>query len=538
MTLARNHMICNHPNLSQQRTRALYGSRPSYNVDIELAKLVEQLPASCSITSRSILTPLRPVAWLQHLTYAGYDNKPALQRLLYILVHGASIGYSGDRSIARACKNLPTAYAACAEVEADIAKEVQAGRKAGPYTDMPYSNLKCSPLGSVAKRGSSKTRVVHHLSWPKNTQQSINANIGAEQVHVDLGSFDRAIEHVVTAGSGCMLAKIDIKSAYRCIPVAPADWPLLGFTWNGQYYFDTCLPFGLSSSCKIWELFASHAHWLLHYELSIKQCVHYIDDYLLVSSSKQQGQLQLKAALKLFEQLGLPVALDKLEGPCTQLVFLGIQIDTQSMKMSLDETRINDLKLMLVQWEKKTTASKNELQSLIGILNFATKIIRPGRTFTRRLIDHMVTVPDDKHQHALPAYVQPDLHWWQTWLEHWNGQRHIHDKHWTRAVDMHLYTDACTTGYGAVIGNEWIAGTWSEHDAVHHPRSEARRQYARQGITELAVCRVDIRSSLVQDEPHISYRLHARDDGRPQAHVALQAADELDSHTRILGCYS
>lgn len=44
------------------------------------------------------------------------------------------------------------------------------------------------------------------------------------------------------------MAKTDIKDAFRIIPVNPADYHLLGFSWDNEFYFDKCLPMGASSS--------------------------------------------------------------------------------------------------------------------------------------------------------------------------------------------------------------------------------------------------------------------------------------------------
>lgn len=44
---------------------------------------------------------------------------------------------------------------------------------------------------------------------------------------------------------------LDIKSAFRLVPVNPADFDLLGFSINALYYVEKCLPTGCSISCKI-----------------------------------------------------------------------------------------------------------------------------------------------------------------------------------------------------------------------------------------------------------------------------------------------
>lgn len=47
------------------------------------------------------------------------------------------------------------------------------------------------------------------------------------------------------------MAKPDIEDAFRKIPIFPLDYHLLGFSWQGQFYFDKCLPVGASSSCQV-----------------------------------------------------------------------------------------------------------------------------------------------------------------------------------------------------------------------------------------------------------------------------------------------
>ena len=64
-------------------------------------------------------------------------------------------------------------------------------------------------------------------------------------------------------GPGALLAKVDIKSAYRLIPVHPDDRPLLGINWNGELYVDAMLPFGLQSAPKIFTAVADALEWCI-----------------------------------------------------------------------------------------------------------------------------------------------------------------------------------------------------------------------------------------------------------------------------------
>ena len=75
-------------------------------------------------------------------------------------------------------------------------------------------------------------------------------------------------------GKGALLGKMDIKSAFRLVPVNPADFDLLGFAIDGQFYIDKCLPMGCSISCKIWETFATFLHWLTESKSGINTLDH------------------------------------------------------------------------------------------------------------------------------------------------------------------------------------------------------------------------------------------------------------------------
>ena len=51
-----------------------------------------------------------------------------------------------------------------------------------------------------------------------------------------------------------------------------------------------------------------------------------------------------------YEELGVPDAADKTEGPSTRITFLGIQIDSQAMTVSLDQPRLDAIRLLLREW--------------------------------------------------------------------------------------------------------------------------------------------------------------------------------------------
>ena len=90
----------------------------------------------------------------------------------------------------------------------------------------------------------------------------MNDGIPRELSTVHYATVDDAISLIKKSGRDRALAKTDIKSAFRIIPVYPSDYQLLGFQWKGNWYVDRSLPMGCSSSCRIFEEFSSSLEWI------------------------------------------------------------------------------------------------------------------------------------------------------------------------------------------------------------------------------------------------------------------------------------
>ena len=149
---------------------------------------------------------------------------------------------------------------------------------------------------------------------------------------------------------------------------------------------------------------------------------HYLDDFLILGPPQSDLCRQhLETSLGLCKRLGIPIATHKLEGPAAGLSFLGIHIDSVSGTLSLPPEKLARLKGLITAWRTRKCCKKHELQSLIGQLQHACRIVRAGRTFLRRMID-LSTVPRElDHWVRLNRGFQSDLHWWDVFLEQWNG---------------------------------------------------------------------------------------------------------------------
>ena len=176
---------------------------------------------------------------------------------------------------------------------------------------------------------------------------------------------------VAQKGQGAQLAKIDIKSDYPMLSVHPDNHWLLGMQWDGMLFIDTALPFGLRSAPKIFTAVTDTIKWMVKQE-GVYSIMHYLDDFLLIGSlGGRDCARSLSTCLMMFDYLGVPNTWDKLEGPMMVLTFLDIEIDTQTMQ----------LQLLVTVWRDKRSCKRKEFELLIGKLQHACIVVKPGRTF-------------------------------------------------------------------------------------------------------------------------------------------------------------
>ena len=262
-------------------------------------------------------------------------------------------------------------------------------------------------------------------------------------------------------GRGTQLAKLDIKSAYRTVPVHPDDRYLLGMTWQSKTYVDLTLPFGLRSAPKIFNAIADALEWVFR-RRGITNTLHYLDDFLFMGPPLSASCAQyLSRAQLTCEELGVPIATEKVEGPSTKIPFLGIELDTESLTLALPAEKLYNLKTMVAGWQGKKSCTKRELLSLIGHLQHACKVVKPGRTFLRRMIDLSTTAQKLHHHIRLNSSFRSDLQWWATFMEQWNGIGMLAALN-RQPPTQQLTSDVSGTwGCGAFSGQGWFSLAWS-----------------------------------------------------------------------------
>ena len=162
----------------------------------------------------------------------------------------------------------------------------------------------------MPKSEEGKFRVIHDLSFPKNN--SVNSRIPPENSQVTYDFIDTITMLVQQFGEGALMSKTDIQDAFRIIPIHFNDHKLLGFSWEGSYYYDKCLPMGASSSCQIFESLSTSIQWVMYKKFQASGMSHMLDDIFFIGPKDSPScQIALENFLDICAEAGIPIKHEK-----------------------------------------------------------------------------------------------------------------------------------------------------------------------------------------------------------------------------------
>ena len=96
-------------------------------------------------------------------------------------------------------------------------------------------------------------------------------------------------------------------------------------------------------------------------------------------------------------------------------------MDSEAQLLRLPTEKVDRLRQTLTHWRRKRHATKHELQVLIGLLNHAAAVVRPGRTFLRQLIETSKIPRRQSQKVRLNLGCRADIAWWSLFAQEWNG---------------------------------------------------------------------------------------------------------------------
>jgi hypothetical protein len=349
-----------------------------------------------------------------------------------------------------------------------ICSELVAGRMAGPFDSPPFEPFFVSPLKLIPKRQQGEYRLILNLSYPFYNDMSINAGIDPSQSRVVYEGLDDALDIVHKLGHLCFIAKDDLCHAFKLLPVHPACYWMLGFQFEGKFYFDKTMVMGASSSCADFERLSCALQWIMTTKLGVTSMSHILDDFMFFASSEAVCLSYQKKFALLCRDLNLPIKQSKTVPPNTCVELHGVLVNTVTRMVSLPRDKLIKAVDMLRALQHRRTVTLCELQSCIGFLNFACKCVDMARPFLRRLIDLTMGVSRPRHHIRLTREARRDIATWLAMLCSFNGSSLMKERFWTPANSLRLYSDASNSGYAVVYGSRWAYGEWPDGWKQYH----------------------------------------------------------------------
>jgi hypothetical protein len=306
------------------------------------------------------------------------------------------------------------------------------------------------PMGAVPKGPS--VRVIHDLSSPRG------ASVNDLQRHWRR-SWLCADSIMAMLRPGDWIAKTDVSAYYRHFPVHPVHWPLLACGLEGSVLWDTRLPFGLRTAPEVADRVTAALARRAETVGGISRLAAIVDDFTFFGQCPEQCARDWQWFMGDCSALGLTMNQPKSAPPAQRQKVVGVVFDSVAMSASLDGDKVAALKQRLAAFGGRRKCTVLELQSLLGHLYYASRVVFAGRTFVFHLaaLLRSATGRPRHHRLHLTAAARADVQWWLDHVDGCNGHQAILPH--APVLWRVFQTDASLTGAGGMpcVG-VWLQG--------------------------------------------------------------------------------
>ena len=195
----------------------------------------------------------------------------------------------------------------------------------------------------------------------------------------------------------------------------------------------------------------------------------YLDDWLVLSSSEKKAKESIRELLSLCRTLGIVINEKKSDlVPSQSAKYLGMTIDTGSGKVFPSLARVEKFLTVAERFCSMQSPPAQLWQVILGHLASLERLVPHGRLRMRSLQWHLKTQwsPESDPPSlpvALPEEARRDLSWWMVKDHLLTGVRFG-----ASAPDLHLYSDASSSGWGAHLLDQNVSGVWSDQEKLLH----------------------------------------------------------------------
>ena len=263
------------------------------------------------------------------------------------------------------------------------------------------------------------------------------------------------------------LASIDLKDAYFQIPIHQASRKFLRVALRGTVYQFKVLCFGLCTAPQVFtRVFAVVSAWAHSRGIRL---LRYLDDWLILASSRKELKQHVQALLSLCHSLGIVINEEKSDlVPRRRCKYLGMVIDSEEGRVFPTPERVEKFRALAQDFLSAVDPPAHQWQVLLGHMASLEKLVPRGRLRMRslqwQLKDRWIQETDPPSRPvSISQDVREDLAWW------------VSKEHLSRGVplatplpSLHLYSDASLAGWGAHLLDREVSGVWTEVESQLH----------------------------------------------------------------------
>ncbi|MEY2838654.1 MAG: hypothetical protein RJB60_953, partial [Pseudomonadota bacterium] len=345
----------------------------------------------------------------------------------YVLRNGLAVVHPDCRPEPNVFNNYPVHCPVLASLaNTAIADEIREGLVAEPAEGLLDQCIWQHPLSVVPKSGG-KARVVHDFSAPEG---------GCLNDRIDFLKTRLPQHDAVFAAlkPGMYMAKLDLRAFFRHVPLDPADWCLVGFSWNGRKLVDTRLNFGQRNAPEVSDRFGQVIERYLRENLNGIPCqgiFRVSDDWLLLATRLLDCEMLWQLAITTLEEFGFVVNRlpEKSIPPCQRIIWCGLEYDSVEMTVRLPSEKVEKALELVRHFRVAATATRTELDSLFGYLSFCASVVFGGRAFLHglRAVRYRSdgTTRPSLWRFSIDDEMRLDMAWWDEYLVNHNGDIRI-----------------------------------------------------------------------------------------------------------------
>ena len=273
------------------------------------------------------------------------------------------------------------------------------------------------------------------------------------------------------------MTTLDITEAYPHLLLDPSQRKYFRFVWKGVHYQYRTLCFGVAPAPRIFTKVLRPVIQKLR--AAGVRCVPYLDDILILASSRSESIRQSQLAVDLLSDLGFLISPKSCLIPSQSREFLGMSVNSHRLELRVPKDKIRKFGQTVRQALRLDSAGRLTLRQLAGVIGkiqAMSPAVSPSRLYSRNLLfcknRALARCKVKKTAWNKPVALSPDarteLESWQSLLLQWNGKSLLPPK--ARHV---VTTDASSFGWGGWMGRHRVRGFWSRADAK---RSSNKRE--------------------------------------------------------------